>query len=158
MLFTPLEQLITVLFFNVNQLCICYSQPQNRHYLYFTQTYLWHTRSVGLFLDCIAPSSICKRGHKQREAGCPVMEQAWTQEMTHWSAMGKAMALRGTDRASIISIANQQLIMEVLGIVSFSFKWKQSLNFFVPSGPKSIMQAKPVSGTLADIMIARLLY
>lgn len=41
---------------------------------------------------------------------------------------------------------------------NFSSKWKQSLYFFVPSGPEGITQAKPVSGTLAKIVIARLLY
>lgn len=36
----------------------------------------------------------------------------------HGSAMGKAMGFKGGDRASVASIAKQQSIMEVFGIVT----------------------------------------
>lgn len=49
--------------------------------------------------------------------------------------------------------------MEEFGIVTAPLpNGSKSLNFFFPSGPKGIMQAKPVSGTLAKIAVARLLY
>lgn len=109
-----------------------------------------------LLLLCVCKRQQHKIGELETET-----EQVWDHEPQEGKKYlggklqecpGQGCGLQRLDRAFAVNDGS------IWQHSSSSSKWKQPLNFFLPSGPKSTMQVKPLSGTLAKITTARLLY